>query len=317
MTCPYIFLMIDLSKLKTYPISKRKSKVKHQDFAEPPSKGISFSDFYNSIPKILSGNSFRQVVDAIISAYKKKKPVIVMMGSHVIKCGLNPVIIELIKKKIITAVALNGSGAIHDFEIALIGKTSEDVEQALEDGSFGMAKEIALYINGAIGEAVEREIGAGRAIGKVIEEEKMPFKNLSILYNCVRQNIPATVHIAIGTDIIHQHSSCSGANLGEASLKDFHNFIEVASGLGDGGVVLNIGSSVILPEVFLKAINVARNLGYKVKDFTACNFDMINHYRPYQNVVMRPIKSGGNGYTIIGYHEIMIPLLAQAVVERL
>jgi len=308
---------IDLAKLKTYPIAKRKSKVKRQDFADIPSKGASFSDFYESLPSILAGNDLRNVVEAIVSAARKKRPVIAMMGAHVIKCGLNPVIIELIKKKVITAVAMNGSGAIHDFEIALIGKTSEGVDEALEDGSFGMAKETALYINGALGEAVEREIGAGQAIGKVIEEEKLSFKHLSILYNCVKLNIPATVHIAVGTDIVHQHPSCDGANTGEASLRDFHNFVEVVSGLGDGGVVLNIGSTVILPEVFLKALNVARNLGSKVKNFTACNFDIINHYRPYQNVVKRPVKSGGAGYTIIGHHEITIPLLAQAIIEKL
>lgn len=310
-------LDIDLTRLKTYPIAKRKSKVKEQDFAKSPSRGISFSDFYNSLPNILSGTSFRQVVDAIISARKKKRPVIAMMGSHVIKCGLNPVIIELINKKIVTAIALNGSGAIHDFEIALIGKTSEYVEEAIEDGSFGMAKETALYLNGALGEAVEKEIGAGLAIGKVIEDEKLPFRRLSLLYNCAKETIPATVHIAIGTDVIHQHPSCDGANLGEASLRDFHNFIDVVSELGDGGVILNIGSSVILPEVFLKALNVARNLGYKVKNFTACNFDMINHYRPYHNVVKRPVTSGGAGYTIIGHHEIMIPLLAQSIIEKI
>jgi hypothetical protein len=308
---------IDLTKLKTYPISKRKSKVSYQDFAKPPSKGMRFSDFYDSLPSILSGNNFRQIVDAIVSAHKKKKPVVVMMGSHVIKCGLNPVIVELIQKKIITAISMNGSGAIHDFEIALIGKTSEDVEEALEDGSFGMAKETALYLNGAIGEAVEKEIGIGEAIGQVIEKEKLPFRNLSILYNCFKEEVTSTVHIAIGTDIIHQHPSCDGADLGEASLRDFHNFIDVVSGLGDGGVVLNIGSSVILPEVFLKAINVARNLGFKVKNFCACNFDMVNHYRPYQNVVRRPIRSGGSGYTIIGHHELMIPLLAQSVIEKI
>ncbi|MFH1854402.1 MAG: hypothetical protein ABH815_03715 [Candidatus Omnitrophota bacterium] len=310
-------LKIDLAKLKTYPIAKRKSRVRHQDFAKPSSKGITFSDFYDSLPNILSGANFRQVVDSIISARKKKKPVIAMMGSHVIKCGLNPVIIELINKEIITAIALNGSGAIHDFEIALIGRTSEDVEEALQDGSFGMTKETALYLNGALGEAVEKNIGAGLAIGQVIDEEKLPFRKLSLLYNCAKGDVTATVHIAIGTDVIHQHPSCDGANLGEASLRDFHNFIEAVSGLGDGGVILNIGSAVILPEVFLKALNVARNLGYKVKNFTACNFDMINHYRPYQNVVRRPITSGGNSYTMIGHHEIMIPLLAQAVIERI
>ncbi|MFH1478947.1 MAG: hypothetical protein ABIG92_04135 [Candidatus Omnitrophota bacterium] len=306
---------IDLSKLKSYPISKRKSKVRYQDFAKAPSKGMSFLDFYKGLPDILAGSNFRNIVKAIAEACRKKKPVMVMMGSHVIKCGLNPVLIELIKKGVISSIALNGSGAIHDFEIALIGKTSEDVECALQEGSFGMAKETALYLNGAFGEAVEREIGAGEAIGQVIEEEKLPFKDQSLLYNCYKQKIPATIHVAIGTDIVHQHPSCDGANIGEASLRDFHRFIEVVSGLGNGGVVLNIGSNVILPEVFLKALNVARNLGYKVKDFTDCNFDMINHYRPYQNVVKRPIVSGGAGYTVIGHHEIMIPLLAQAVTE--
>lgn len=310
-------LEINLAKLKTYPISKRKNKVKYQDFAKPPSKGASFSDFYNSLPNILSGTNFRNIVDAIVSARKNKKPIIVMLGSHVIKCGLNPVLIELIKNDIITAIAMNGSGAIHDFEVALIGKTSEDVGDALEDGSFGMAKETALYLNGAIAEAVERDIGAGQAIGQVIGEENLPFKNLSLLYNCVKEDVPATVHIAIGTDIIHQHPSCNGANLGEASLRDFHNFIKVVSELGGGGVILNVGSSVILPEVFLKALNAARNLGRKVKNFTACNFDMISHYRPYHNVVERPVRSGGTGYTIIGQHEILIPLLAQAIIEKI
>ena len=308
---------IDLTKLKTYPISKRKSNVRYQDFAKEPSKGKTFSKFYDSLPSILTGNSFREIVDSICAAHKKKKPVILMMGSHVIKCGLNPVIIELIKKKVVTALALNGSGAIHDFEISLIGKTSEDVGQSLEDGSFGMAKETALYLNGAIRKAAKNDIGMGEAIGEVIKEEKLPFKNLSLLYNSVKEDITATIHVAIGTDIIHQHPSCNGADLGASSLKDFHNFIEIVSGLGDGGVVLNIGSSVILPEVFLKALNVARNLGHKIKDFTACNFDMINHYRPYQNVVKRPVSSGGKGYTIIGHHEIMIPLLAQSIIEKI
>ncbi|MFH1782209.1 MAG: hypothetical protein ABH848_01165 [Candidatus Omnitrophota bacterium] len=308
-------IKIDLSKLKTYPLSKRKNKVKYQDFAKPSSKGISFSAFYNSLPNILIGISFRKIVSAIVEAHKKKKPVIVMMGSHVIKCGMNPVLIELMKKGVITHIALNGSGAIHDFEIALIGKTSEDVGTSLEDGSFGMSKETALYINGAMGEAVERDIGAGEAIGRVIDEEKLKFRNQSLLYNAIKCGVGTTIHIAIGTDIIHQHPSCDGANLGEASLRDFHNFIQSVAGLGGGGVILNLGSSVILPEVFLKAINVARNLGYKVREFTACNFDMISHYRPNQNVVKRPVSSGGSGYNIVGHHEIMIPLLAQAVIE--
>jgi len=308
---------IELSRIKTYPISRRKSKVDHKDFARPPSKGISFCDFYNSLPNILAGSNLRHIVDAIIAAKNNKRPVLLMMGAHLIKCGLSPVIIELINRDVISAVAMNGAGGIHDFEIALIGKTSEDVETAIKDGSFGMANETALYINGALKEAVEKDIGAGEAIGRVIEEERLPFKDLSILYNCVKKGIKATVHIAIGTDIIHQHPSCDGADTGQSSLKDFHNLIETVARLGNGGVVLNIGSAVVLPEVFLKALNVARNLGYKVKNFSACNFDMITHYRPYENVVRRPISSGGNGYSIIGHHEIMVPLLAQAIIERL
>ena len=310
-------IKINLDKLKTYPISKRKCKVRYEDFAKPPSKGASFSDFYNSLPNILIGPDFKSVVEAICSGRNKKKPVIFMMGAHVIKCGLNPVIIELMKKKVITAISLNGAGAIHDFEIALIGRTSEEVPDALEDGSFGMAKETALYINGALEEAVEKDIGAGQAIAEVINNEKLSFRNQSLLYNALKENVLATVHIAIGADIIHQHPSFDAGAAGQASLKDFHGLIEEIAMLGDGGVVLNIGSSVMLPEVFLKAINVARNLGYKVKDFTTANFDMIQHYRPHQNVVTRPVKSGGKGYNIIGHHEIMLPLLAQAIVERI
>jgi len=310
-------IKINIDKLKTYPISKRKYKVRHEDFAKAPSKGASFSDFYDSLPDILAASNFKSIVEAVVSAHNKKKPVIFMMGAHVIKCGLNPVIIELMKKKVITTISLNGAGAIHDFEIALIGRTSEDVSDALEDGSFGMAKETALYINGALEEAVEKDIGAGRAIAEVINSEKFPFRNQSLLYNALKEDVLATVHIAIGTDIIHQHPSFDAGAAGEASLKDFHSLIEEIAGLGDGGVVLNIGSSVILPEVFLKAINVARNLGHKVKDFTACNFDMMYHYRPYQNVVTRPVRSGGKGYNIIGHHEIMLPLLGYAIIERI
>ncbi|MFA4991660.1 MAG: hypothetical protein WC569_03675 [Candidatus Omnitrophota bacterium] len=310
-------ISIDLNKLKTYPLSKRRCKVRKEDFAKPPLKAASFSDFYNSLPGILAGSDLKAAVDAVVSARRKKKPVIFMMGAHVIKCGLNPVIIELIKKDVITAIALNGAGAIHDLEVALIGRTSEDVGTSLEDGSFGMARETALYINGALAEAVENDIGAGQAIGQVIADQKLPFKDQSILYNCVKAGVPSTVHITVGADIVHQHPSCDGAKLGEASLRDFRKFIEVVAGLGDGGVVMNIGSAVVLPEVFLKALNVARNLGYKVNDFTACNFDMIHQYRPRENVVSRPIRSGGKGFNIVGHHEIMIPLLAQAIMEKI
>src|SRR3989338_5060963 len=233
-------IKINLDKLKTYSISKRKCKVGHEDFAKPPSKAATFSDFYNSLPNILAGVDFKAVVEAIVSARNKKKPVIFMMGAHVIKCGLNPVIIELMKNKVITAISLNGAGAIHDFEVALIGRTSEEVPDGLEDGSFGMAKETALYINGALEEAVEKDIGAGRAIAEVINNEKLSFRNQSLLYNALKEDVLATVHIAIGTDIIHQHPSFDAGAAGEASLKDFYRLIEEVAMLGDGGAVLNI-----------------------------------------------------------------------------
>lgn len=308
---------IDLTRVKTYPIKRRPSKVKKDDFATVGKKGGKFTDFYEGLPGILAAKDFRAVVDAIISAWKKSKPVIFMLGAHVIKCGLNPLIIDLMKKGVITALALNGAGVVHDVELAMAGHTSEDVAEAIKDGSFGMAKETADFINSAAKDASKRRIGMGRAVGETINKAGLKYKDLSILAYSQTKKIPATVHIAIGTDIVHQHPSCDGASLGSASLKDFHILIGEVASLGSGGVVVNVGSAVILPEVFLKALNVARNLGRDVKDFTAVNFDMIAHYRPYQNVVSRPTMTGGKGISIIGHHEIMIPLLHAAIIEKL
>jgi len=309
--------MININKVKTYSVKARASKVNLNDFAKPPVKKRSFVEFYRSLPKILKAQDLQAVCEAVVRARKAKKAVIFMAGAHVIKCGLNPVIIELIKKKIITCIALNGAGIIHDFEIALQGKTSEDVAENLKDGKFGMGRETADFINNAIKSGVRRGLGLGYAVASKISESKLPFKNLSILYHAYQNKVPVCVFMAIGTDIIHQHPSFDGALAGEGSLRDFHILTENLSQLNNGGVVLNFGSAVILPEVFLKALNLGRNLGHKIKDFVAANFDMIYHYRPLQNVVSRPVMSGGKGYYIVGHHEIMLPLLAQAVIEKI
>jgi len=309
--------MININKVKTYPLSKRKSKVKIGDFAGLPEPKKSFADFYSSLPNILKAKDLRAVSQAIISARKKNKAVIFMAGAHVIKCGLNPILIELIKKKIITCVCLNGAGIIHDFEIALQGKTSEDVGENLKSGKFGMGRETADFINNAAREGVSAGLGLGAAIGKKISESGLPHKNLSLLYNAYKHNLPVCVFIAIGTDIIHQHPSFDAAFSAEGSLRDFYTLADNVRRINNGGVVLNFGSAVILPEVFLKALNLARNLGDKVKDFTSANFDMIYQYRPAQNVVIRPVQSGGKGFYIVGHHEIMLPLLFQAVIEKI
>jgi hypothetical protein len=309
---------INLNKIKTYPIRERQNKVKIADFSENIlNKGASFKSFLDGLPDILMAKNFKAVVKAISDAKKKEKPVIFCLGAHVIKCGLSPIIISLMEKGIVTAVALNGAGSIHDFEIAMIGATSEDVATSIEDGTFGMAEETGTMMNDALIEGVKQGIGAGQSLGEKILRNDFKYSDYSILAKGIEYEVPITVHIAIGTDIIHQHPSCDGAALGEASYIDFKIFAGQVSGISDGGVIVNIGSNVLLPEVFLKAITVARNLGHKVKNFTAVNFDMIQHYRPLENVVNRPVSMGGNGYSITGHHEIMIPLLAQAVIEEL
>lgn len=309
--------MININKIKTYSVKARKSKVKAGDFARPPVGGATFLNFYNSLPDILKAKDIRAVVNAIISARKRKKAVIFMAGAHVIKCGLNPVLIELIRKKAITCVCLNGAGIIHDFEIAFQGRTSEDVAENLKNGKFGMGRQPAEFINDAVEEGVSLGLGLGYAVAGKIAASNLPHKNLSLLYHAYKNKIPLCVYVGIGTDIIHQHPSFDAGLTAEGSLRDFYILTENIRGLNNGGVVLNFGSAVMLPEVFLKALNLARNLGNKVKNFTAVNFDMIYHYRPAQNVVARPVASGGRGYYIIGHHEIMLPLLAQAVIEKI
>ncbi len=309
--------MININKVKTYSIKSRFSKVNLKDFAKAPAKKGSFLSFYASLPNILKVKDLRSTSDAIVKAHKSKKSVIYMGGAHVIKCGLNPILIELIKKKVITCICLNGAGIIHDFELAFQGKTSEDVAENLKNGSFGMGRETADFLNNAVCEGVEIGLGLGESVGRKLSVSKLKHKNLSLLYNAYKYKVPICVFSAIGTDIIHQHPSFDAALTGQGSLRDFHTLVDNVRGLNNGGVVLNFGSAVILPEVFLKALNLARNLGNKVKDFTTANFDMIYHYRPSQNVCLRPVLSGGKSYYIIGHHEIMLPLLAQSVIEKI
>ena len=307
---------LDFAKLRTYPVARRYSKVSTKLFAKPLRKGTSFKQFYDSLPEILAARDLRAIASAIVQAHRAHKTVLLMMGAHVIKCGLNPILIDLLERRVVTALAMNGAGIIHDFELAFAGQTSEEVEAALKDGSFGMAEETHRILNTAIVEGRRKQWGLGESIGRMINAKKLPHRKLSLLATCARLGVPATVHVAIGTDIIHQHVTCDGAALGEVSLRDFRRLAEVVSTL-NSGVVGNLGSNVILPEVFLKAVSIGRNLGHAVQDFTAFDFDMIRHYRPRENVPRRPTLNGGRAYAITGHHELLIPLLARAVIEEL
>lgn len=303
--------------IKTYSIRTRKSKVETGDFAHPVSAGKTFKDFLNSLPNILATRDLKEISSAIIEAHKKKCVIATGLGAHVIKVGLGPVIIDLMERGIINAVALNGAGIVHDFEIAFAGHTSEDVDAEIEDGTFGMAEETGRFLNEAISKGTKKGWGIGRSIGDMINRSRYPYKDLSILAAGVRLGIPVTVHVALGTDILHIHPQMDGRTTGDGSYRDFRLFTGIVSRL-EGGVYLNIGSAVVLPEVFLKALTMVRNLGYKVKNFTTVNMDFIQHYRPLTNVVRRPTKDGtGKGYSLTGHHEIMVPLLAAAVVEGL
>jgi hypothetical protein len=308
------FKPIDTAKLKTYSILKRASKVSEKDFAVCWKKGGLFKKFLDGLPKILAGNDLRDVITSMAEAFLKKRTILVGMGAHVIKVGLNPVIIDLMRKGIITAVAMNGAGIIHDSEIAMTGRTSEDVAASLGDGSFGMASETGEFLNAAIKNAGKKSLGLGEAVGKEITGNNLPFKDKSILAAGAEVCIPVTVHMAIGTDIIHMHPGFDAGAAGEASHRDFLTFASVVSTLNEG-VYLNIGSSVIMPEVFLKATTLSRNLGHDIDRFTAVNMDFIRHYRPMTNVVGRPTAKGGKGINLTGHHEIMLPLIAAGVIE--
>jgi len=307
---------IDSSRIKTYSLAGRKSKVSVSDCARPGEPGMSIREYLDRLPNFLAASDLREVIARVAQAVDLKRPVILALGAHVIKVGLSPLVIDLMERGIVSLVALNGAGIIHDFELAFCGFTSEDVESVIGDGKFGMARETAEMLNASIREGADKNIGLGLAVGEMIEGRQLPHRNVSILAAGVRQNIPVTVHVALGTDIIHMHPEASGEAIGKASLLDFQVYASAVSDLA-GGVYFNVGSAVILPEIFLKAISLARNLGHDVSDFTTINMDFIRHYRPQINVVGRPVKGVGRGITLIGHHEIMFPLLCAGIVDAL
>jgi hypothetical protein len=309
------FEEIDLQKIKTYAIADRQSKVNTANFARPYQKGTSLKKFISQLPNILIGADLKQLIETIVQAFHSDKQIIVMMGAHVIKCGLSPLIIQLMEAGIIKSLALNGAGIIHDTEIANWGNTSEDVAEALDDGSFGMVAETPKFINDALKTGQQSKLGMGEAVGLKIEQSNCSYKQFSLLWTGYRLKIPINVHVAIGTDILHQHPSSDGATIGELTHRDFKIFCAQVARLTEGSVVLNFGSAVILPEVFLKALSVARNLGYDAHGFTTANFDMLRHYRPQVNILRRPTQTGGKGYQFTGHHEIMIPLLVGGILE--
>ncbi|MEA2095754.1 MAG: hypothetical protein U9P73_03525 [Candidatus Cloacimonadota bacterium] len=308
------FTEIDLSNLKKTSIRSRSSLVKKGSFSKPSLN--SFNEFTQSLPNILKAKDFNELLDKCVQAYKNDKPIIVALGGHVIKCGLAPFIIEMMEMGLITALASNGSVVIHDYEIARFGETSEDVAAALESGEFGMVKETCDGINKIINSAYKK-LGYGEAIGKNLIEIKAENNHLSLFANAYKLDIPFTVHVALGTDIVHQHETANGSAIGDCSMRDFRILCNNLIKLNNGGVFLNFGSAVIMPEVFLKAVTVVRNLGYPLNNFYTAVFDMNMHYRPQTNIVHRPTLSGGKGYYFIGHHEIMIPLFFQTLKGRI
>jgi len=306
----------DLSGVKTYPLRSRASKVTRAQFATPYKKGTGVDGFLAGLPSLLAVSDFRAVVQALLAARRAGRAIIWGLGAHVLKTGLSPVIVDLMERGFVSAVATNGAGIIHDFEIALSGATSEDVDATLGPGTFGMAEETGTQLNQAIIDGVAAGLGLGQAVGRYLAEGPAPFGQISIAANAHRLGIPLTAHVAIGTDIIHMHPLASGAAIGEASLRDFKYFTSSVAHLA-GGVFLNCGSAVILPEVFLKAVAIARNDGRSLEGLTTVNLDFLRHYRPLTNVVSRPTAGTGKGYSLTGHHELMLPLLAAALIEGL
>ena len=303
--------------LKTVPIGERGGKVQLEHFARPYVKGDGVARLLDSLPKLLAADAFRGVVDALRRAKAQKRAILWGIGGHVVKCGLADVLVDLMCRGWVTAFVMNGAASIHDFEIALTGQTSEDVEAVLPDGRFGAAEETGREMNTAIGGGARDGIGMGEALGRRLEKAAQPeFATHSILASAYRADIPVTVHVAVGTDTPHTHPAADGAAIGATTHHDFRLLCSLVRGLNDGGVYLNVGSAVVLPEVFLKAVSVVRNLGYPLANFTTANFDFLQHYRPKLNVVERPhAKSGGHGFALTGHHELMVPLLAAALIE--
>jgi len=311
----YKFSPLFPDKLKTVSLKDRESKVKIGDFGSPVEKGSSFSKWLNSLPNILAGKNLRELAKAIVEAKKRKRGIMVGMGAHVIKVGLSPILIDLMENGFITSLASNGACLVHDLEIALEGKTSEDVEKHLKDGSFGVAKETGEIINKASLLCLQEDIGLGEAMGRAMSEIPLKYPEHSIFLKAWELSIPVTVHVAIGTDIFNFHPNSSGEGIGKGSLKDFFLFSSIVRELNNGGVFLNFGSAVIIPEVFLKALTYVRNMGYKVENFTTAVFDFILQYRALKNVAERPVSESGRGFYFVGHHEILIPLLAGMLKE--
>jgi hypothetical protein len=314
----YSIQPLDFDGVSTYPLAERKSKVNTGMFGKPMDGSENMLGFISKLPHILAGDSLRTLIRAMLYARSSKKTIIWALGGHVFKVGLGPVINDLMQAGFVGGIAMNGSAAIHDFEIALCGSTSEDVEEQIGGGRFGMARETAEYMYAAIGEAAANNIGIGEGLGSFIASgaaRQIDFrhKQLSVLAAAYSRKIPVTVHVALGTDIIHAHPQASGIDAGNASYRDFRLFCSMARDLDGGGVHLNIGSAVVLPEVFLKAVSVVRNLGHRLEEFTTANLDFIQHYRPTQNVLKRPTQKSGQAIALTGHHEIMIPLLAAAL----
>lgn len=308
---------LDLSRLSTIPLAERGGKVRAEHMAAPHRKGASLQEWLDRLPRLLAADSLRAVTAAMLEARRRGRAILWGLGGHVVKCALAPVLVDLMDRGFVTGIAMNGATSIHDFEIALAGCTSEDVEAVLPDGRFGAAEETGRCMNEAIRRAQQDGCGLGEALGAALDTlAPAEFAPYSILLQAWRRSIPVTVHVAIGTDTPHTHPAASGAATGEASHRDFRLFCSLARGLHEKGVYLNVGSAVVLPEVFLKAVSAVRNLRYPLADFTTVNLDFLQQYRPRVNVVERPhAQAGGAGYSITGHHEILVPLLAALLVE--
>jgi len=305
-----------VSRVRTVPLARRQSLVAAPSLGRPVQAGMTVRGLVARLPDILAARDLRRAVERIARALRRDRLVVLGMGAHPIKVGLGPTIVDLIERGRLDAVAMNGACLVHDFELAWNGRTSEDVGPGLERGTFGMARETGEFLNRATREGVSAGLGLGRAIGEAILRARLPFRRTSILAAAARAGIPASAHVAIGTDIIHMHPSADGAAIGEGSLRDFHLLAGVVARLA-GGVYLNLGSAVVLPEVFVKALNLARNVGHPVRDLTTIDMDFNRHYRPAVNVVGRPTQAGGRGIQLTGHHEIMFPLLWAAVEDAL
>ncbi len=304
----------DLSGVATYPLRTRPSKVHVDQFARPYEKGAGFAAWLERLPTVLAAADFKAVVEALCRARARGAGILWGLGAHVVKTGLSPIVIDLMERGFVSAIATNGAGLIHDFEIALVGGTSEDVDASLGPGRFGMAEETGRLLNRIIAEGVAAGLGIGQAVGRFLQDHRPQHARASIVAAAARLEIPLTVHIAIGTDVLHMHPSASGAALGEGSLRDFRYFVSNVARLA-GGVYLNCGSAVVLPEVFLKAVALVRNRGLSLEGMTTVNLDFLRLYRPETNVVERPTRGIGRGISLVGHHEIMLPLLAAALIE--